>query len=77
MQVDLKDSMINEESKQQFRELCTQYKDMFSLESSNTGKTGLGTIDMYTGDSILNANCSQVIGLMIPCKELTQLFLTI
>ena len=50
-EVDLRDAIEDEESKQPFNELCTQYQDMFSVDLPHIGKTGLVTMDIDTGNS--------------------------
>ena len=48
--VDLRDA-VDDESKQQFKELFTQYQDVFSVDSPDIRKTGLVTMAIDTGDS--------------------------
>ena len=47
---DLRDGIVNE-SKQQFRELCTQYQDVFSVDSSDIENMGLVTMHIDAVDS--------------------------
>ena len=49
--VDLQDAEITREHQDTFRELCNEYKDIFSTDSSNIGKTSLIEMKIDTGDS--------------------------
>ena len=49
--VDLRDGIVDEESKQQFKEVCAHYQDVFGVNSSDIEKRGLGTMDIDTGYS--------------------------
>ena len=49
--VDLQDADITEEQQNAFKELCDEYKDIFSTDSSNIGKTPLIEMETDTGDS--------------------------
>ena len=49
--VDLQDADITEEQQNAFKELCDEYKDIFSTDSSNIGKTPLIEMEIDTGDS--------------------------
>ena len=49
--VDLQDADITEEQQKAFKELCDEYKDIFSTDSSDIGKTPLIEMEIDTGDS--------------------------
>ena len=49
--VDMKDAIVDEECEQQFKELCTQYQEVFLLDSSDIGNRGLVTMDKENGDT--------------------------
>ena len=49
--VDLQDAEITEEHQEAFKELCNEYKDIFSIDSSSIGKTPLIEMEIDTGDS--------------------------
>ena len=49
--VDLQDADITEEQQNAFKELCDEYKDIFSTDSSDIGKTPLIEMEIDTGDS--------------------------
>ena len=49
--IDLQDSEITEEHQEAFKELCNEYKDIFSIDSSDIGKTPLIEMEIDTGDS--------------------------
>ena len=49
--VELQDADISEEHKQAFRELCTEFTDIFSTDSGDIGKTPLLEVEIDTGDS--------------------------
>ena len=49
--VDLQDADITEEQQNAFKELCDEYKDIFSTDSSNIGKTPLIEMEIDTSDS--------------------------
>lgn len=49
--VELQDANVTEVQENAFRELCNEFKDIFSIDSSDIGKTPLIEID--TGDSLL------------------------
>ena len=46
-----RDAIIDKTSKQQFKELYTEYKDIFLANPSDITKTRLVTMDINTGDS--------------------------
>ena len=48
--VDLQDAEVTKEQ-QDFKDLCSEYKDIFSLDSSDIGKTPLIEMEIYTRDS--------------------------
>ena len=50
--VELQDANITEAQHNAFKELCTGYKDIFSVDSSDIGKTPLIEMEIDTGDSL-------------------------
>ena len=51
--VDLHDAEITKEHQEAFKELCDEYKDIFSTDSGDIGKTPLLDMEIDTGDSPL------------------------
>ena len=51
--VDLQDAEITKEHQETFKELCDEYKDIFSVDSGNLGKISLLEMEIDTGDSPL------------------------
>ena len=51
--VKLQDTEVLDHYKKEFEELCKEYKDIFSKDSSDIGKTPLITMEIETGDSAL------------------------
>ena len=49
--VELQDADVSEEHKQAFRDLCTEFIDIFSTNSGDIGKTLLLEVEIDTGDS--------------------------
>ena len=49
--VELQDADLSEEHKQAFRDLCTEFNDIFSTDSGDIGKTPLLEVEIDTGDS--------------------------
>ena len=49
--VKLQDAYVSEEDKNNFRNLCKEYADIFSKSSEDIGHTPLVTMDIDTGDS--------------------------
>ena len=49
--VELKDKEIDAEYKKQFEELCGKYKDIFSADSTDIGKTPLLQMEIDTGNN--------------------------
>ena len=49
--VNLQDAEVTEEHQETFKELCNEYKDIFSIDSSDIGKTPLIEMEIDTGDS--------------------------
>ena len=49
--VKLQDAEVTEAQQNAFKELCDEYKDIFSTDSSNIGKTPLIEMEIDTGDS--------------------------
>ena len=49
--VELQDVDITEAQRNAFKDLCTEFKDIFSIDSSNIGKTPLIEVEINTGDS--------------------------
>ena len=50
-EVQLDDAEVSEEVRQQFQELCEEFEDIFSKDSTDLGTTPLITMDIDTGDS--------------------------
>ena len=50
--VELQDADITEVQQNAFRELCNEFKDIFSMDSSAIGKTPLIEMEIDTGDSL-------------------------
>ena len=51
--IELQDANVSEEQQNAFKELCNEFKDIFSVDSSNIGKTPLIEMEIDTGDSPL------------------------
>ena len=49
--VELQDTDVSEEHKQAFRDLCTEFIDIFSTDSGDIGKTPLLEVEINTGNS--------------------------
>ena len=49
--VELQDATITDEHRQAFEDLCIEFKDIFSVDSGDIGKTPLLEVDIDTGDS--------------------------
>ena len=49
--VELQDADISEEQRQAFKDLCMEFKDIFSTDSGDIGKTPLLQVEIDTGDS--------------------------
>ena len=49
--VDLQNAEVTKEQQKAFKELCNEYKDIFSIESSDIGKTTLIEMEIDTSDS--------------------------
>ena len=49
--VELQDAEVTEAQQNAFKELCNEYKDIFSADSSDIGKTPLIEMEIDTGDS--------------------------
>ena len=49
--VKLQDVEVLDHNKKEFEELCEEYKDIFSKDSPDIGKTLLITMEIETGDS--------------------------
>ena len=49
--VELQDAEVNEAQQNAFKELCDEYKDIFSTDSSDIGKTPLIEMEIDTGDN--------------------------
>ena len=47
----MQDAEITEEHQEALKELCDEYKDIFSTDASNIGKTPLIEMEIDTGDS--------------------------
>ena len=50
--VELQDANVSEEHQNAFKELCTEFKDIFLVDSSDIGKTPLVEMEIDTGDSL-------------------------
>ena len=50
--VELQDADVTEVQQNAFRELCNEFKDIFSIDSSDIGKTSLIEMEIDTGDSL-------------------------
>ena len=48
--VDLQDAEITKEHQEAFKKLCDEYKDIFSTDSSDTGRTPLIEMEIDMGD---------------------------
>ena len=49
--VDLQDAEVTKEQQKAFKDLCSEYKDIFSIDSSDIGKTPLIEMEIDTDDS--------------------------
>ena len=49
--VELQDADVSDDHKQQFKELCAEYSDVFSKNSGDLGRTPLVIIDIDAGDN--------------------------
>ena len=50
--VELQDTDITEAQQNAFKDLCTEFKDIFFTDSSDIGKTPLLEVEIDTGDSL-------------------------
>ena len=50
--VELQDAKITEVQQNAFKELCNEFKDIFSIDSSDTGKTPLLEMEIDNGDNL-------------------------
>ena len=50
--VELQDADITDEQRQAFKDLCTEFKDIFSTDSGDIRKTPLLEVEIDTGDSL-------------------------
>ena len=50
--VELQDANVTEVQQNAFKELCNEFKDIFSIDSSDIGKTPLIEMEIDTGDSL-------------------------
>ena len=50
--VELQDADISKEQLQAFKDLCTEFNDIFSTDSGDIGKTPLLEVEINTGDSL-------------------------
>ena len=46
----LQDAEVAKKYKEQFKQLCKEFEDVFSKDSTDIGKTPLITMDIDTGD---------------------------
>ena len=51
--VELQDADVTEVQENAFKELCNEFKDIFSIDSSDIGKTPLIEMEIDTGDSLM------------------------
>ena len=49
--VDLQDAEVKKEQQKVFKKLCSEYKDIYSIDFSDIGKTPLLEMEINTGDS--------------------------
>ena len=49
--VDLQNAEVTKEQQEAFKELCNEYRDIFSVNSGDIGKTPLLDMEIDTGDS--------------------------
>ena len=49
--IELQDANVSEEHQKAFKELCEEFKDIFLVDLSDTGKTPLVKMEIDTGDS--------------------------
>ena len=49
----MQDANVSEEQQNTFKELCNEFKDFFSIDSSDFGKMSLIEMEIDTGDSPL------------------------
>ena len=49
--IELQDAIVSEEQQNTFKELCNEFRDIFSVDSGNIGKTPLIEMEIDTGDS--------------------------
>ena len=49
--VNLQDAQVSAKYREQFKQLCKEFEDIFSKDSTDIGKTPLITMDIDTGDS--------------------------
>ena len=49
--VELQDADVSEEHQNAFKDLCNEFKDIFSVDSSDIGKNPLVEMEIDTGDS--------------------------
>ena len=50
--VELQDVNVTEVQQNAFKELCNEFKDIFSIDSSDIGKTPLIEMEIDTGNSL-------------------------
>ena len=50
--VELQDADITDEQRKAFKDLCTEFSDIFSTDSGDIGKTPLLEVEIDTGDSL-------------------------
>ena len=51
IKIQLQDAEVAKKYKEQFKQLCKEFEDIFSKDSTDIGKTPLITMDIDTGDS--------------------------
>ena len=50
--IELQDADITESQQNSFKDLCTEFNDIFSTDSGDIGKTTLLEVEIDTGDSL-------------------------
>ena len=51
MKIELQDANVSDEQQNAFKALCNEFKDIFSVDSSDIGKTPLIKMEIDTGES--------------------------
>ena len=66
----LQDAEVAKKYKEQFKQLCKEFEDVFSKDSTDIGKTPLITMDIDTGDG--PPICQKPYNLPLKCREWVQ-----